>query len=81
MGLNVTGSPALANVLRTHRERIGLTQNALAKAVRIHTSTIWKIEAGQRGIGLVILNRLAEELGEDFKVEAESMMTDAKHLW
>lgn len=77
MGLNATGSPALADVLRTHRERSGLTQNALAKTVRIHTSTIWKIEAGQRGIGLGALNRLAEVLGDTFKDEAEAVMTRA----
>jgi transcriptional regulator with XRE-family HTH domain len=77
MGLNVTGSPALANVLRTHRERSGLTQNGLAKTVRIHTSTIWKIEAGQRGIGLAALNRLTEVLGSDFKAQAEAVMTRA----
>lgn len=74
MGLNVTGSPALASVLRAHREGLGMTQNELANDVGIHTSTVWKIEAGKRGIGLAALNALAARLGPDFKREAEAAM-------
>lgn len=79
MGLNATGSPALADVLRTHRERLGLSQNALAKEVRVHTSTIWKIEAGKRAYGLGTINRLAERLGPAFKDEAEAAMAAHGH--
>lgn len=76
MERNDTGNEAVARVLRTYRERAGLSQNALAHSVRLHTSTVWKIETGKRSPGLRTINRLALRLGPSFKAEAEKAMAD-----
>lgn len=76
MGKNMTGFPALAAVMRKHREKVGMSQNALGVAAKVHTSTIWKIEAGRRGIGIEALERLTVLLGPSFNEEAKAAMAE-----
>lgn len=74
MGQGDTGNVELAEVLKRYRLATGLSQNALALATGLDASTIWKIEAGMRGIGLGTLGRLTKRLGATFKEEAEKAM-------
>lgn len=49
--------------LRHHRERVGLTQVALAESIGLDASTIRALESGRRGCSLHVLVNLAQELG------------------
>ena len=50
--------------LRTLRQRLGLSQAALAQALGISTVYIKKVEAGQRTLSLPLVLKLAALTGE-----------------
>ena len=51
-------------ILRTLRQRLGLSQAALAQALGISTVYIKKLEAGQRTLSLPLARKLAALTGE-----------------
>jgi transcriptional regulator with XRE-family HTH domain len=55
----------VGHVIRQRRERLALTQRALAAQVGVKASHIAYIEGGQRRASLSVLARIASELGLD----------------
>ena len=54
---------ALGAMVRTCREKQGLSQNQLALMIGSSKSHIWRIETGRVGVGIDDLARIAEALG------------------
>lgn len=64
-------------VLRELREAKGLSQEALASAIKSHATHISRLENGHKQPTLITLLKIARELG----VEAEELITRTKgHL-
>ncbi|OGD73998.1 MAG: hypothetical protein A2Y64_06050 [Candidatus Coatesbacteria bacterium RBG_13_66_14] len=56
---------ALGVTVRRHRQRLGLSQEQLAKRAGLHRTYIGSIERGERNITLVNILRLAQGLEMD----------------
>lgn len=56
--------PTLGDRLKKAREDKGLTVRALAQAAKVSASTITKIERGQRQTRALVIQSLAQALGE-----------------
>ena len=52
-------------LVKAHRARMGLTQEALAERAGISTDMVSKIEGGNSGARFGVITRLAEALGVD----------------
>lgn len=52
-------------LVKAHRARLGLTQEALAERANISTDMVSKIESGNSGARFGVITRLAEGLGVD----------------
>ncbi len=55
----------LGERVRTRRERLGLSQEALADLCGVHWTFLGQVERGQRNLSLHNLLKLAAGLGED----------------
>lgn len=53
------------SLLKAHRVRLGLTQEALAERANISTDMVSKIEGGNSGARFGVITQLAEALGVD----------------
>lgn len=53
------------SLVKTHRVRLGLTQEALAERASISTDMVSKIEGGNSGARFGVITQLAEALGVD----------------
>lgn len=54
---------AFGRAIRRHRNRLGISQEALAERSDLHRTYISGIELGQRNIGVLNVCRLAKALG------------------
>lgn len=52
-------------LVKAHRMRVGLTQEALAERANISTDMVSKIEGGNTGARFRVISQLAEALGVD----------------
>ena len=52
-------------LVRAHRVRLGLTQEALAERANISTDMVSKIEGGNSGARFGVITKLSEALGVD----------------
>jgi transcriptional regulator with XRE-family HTH domain len=75
----------LGEVVRSHREGLGLTQRSLAQKLGVEASHIAFIESGRRKPSLKLVARLADTLGLDRQTllilahpEAEALVAEAK---
>lgn len=59
----------LGEVIRNRRKELGITQPHLAELADISTNTLYKVERGQGNPSLHVLNKLAEVLGMELKLE------------
>ena len=53
------------SLVKAHRVRMGLTQEALAERANISTDMVSKIEGGNSGARFGVITRLSEALGVD----------------
>ncbi|HUT98677.1 MAG TPA: helix-turn-helix transcriptional regulator [bacterium] len=65
---------ALGVTVRRHRQRLGLSQEQLAKRAGLHRTYIGSIERGERNITLVNILRLAQGLEMDIVKLCEDML-------
>jgi len=65
---------ALGVTVRRHRQRLGLSQEQLAKRAGLHRTYIGSIERGERNITLVNIIRLAQGLEMNIVKLCEEMM-------
>lgn len=65
----------LANTIgesvKNRRKELGITQPHLAELAKVSTNTLYKLERGQSNPSLEVLNKLAEVLGMELKLEVK----------
>lgn len=61
----------LGEIIRIRRKELGITQPHLAELANVSTNTIYKLERGQANPSLDVLNKLAEVLGMEIKLEVK----------
>lgn len=65
----------LANTIgesvKNRRKELGITQPHLAELAKVSTNTLYKLERGQGNPSLEVLNKLAEVLGMELKLEVK----------
>jgi len=57
--------------IKNRRKELRITQPHLAELAQISTNTLYKLERGQGNPSLVILNKLADVLGMELKLEVK----------
>lgn len=62
----------IGETLKNRRKVLGITQPHLAELAEMSTNTLYKIEKGQANPTLHILNKLADVLGLELKLEVKS---------
>ncbi len=61
----------LGESIKIRRNELGITQPHLAELAKMSTNTLYKLERGQGNPSLDILNKLAEVLGMELKLEVK----------
>ena len=65
----------LANTIgesvKNRRKELGITQPHLAELANVSTNTLYKLERGQGNPSFDVLNKLAEVLGMELKLEVK----------
>lgn len=62
---NLTGRSRFAANVRFHRQRLGLSQEALAEAASLHRTYVGSIERGERNVSIDNMERIAHALALD----------------
>jgi y4mF family transcriptional regulator len=60
---------SIGESVRNRRKELGITQPHLAELAKVSTNTLYKLERGQGNPSLDVLNKLAEILGMELKLE------------
>jgi transcriptional regulator with XRE-family HTH domain len=61
----------LGESIKSRRNELGITQPHLAELAKVSTNTLYKLERGQGNPSMDILNKLAEVLGMELKLEVK----------
>lgn len=61
----------IGEAIKSRRKELGITQPHLAELAKVSTNTLYKIERGQGNPSLDILDKLAEVLGMELKLEVK----------
>ncbi len=61
----------IGQTIKDRRKELGITQPHLAELAQVSTNTLYKIERGQGNPTLDVLNKLAEILGMELKLEVK----------
>lgn len=57
--------------IRKRRKELGITQPHLSELAKVSTNTLYKIEKGQGNPTMDVVNKLAEVLGMELKLEVK----------
>lgn len=63
----------VGQAIRDRRKELGITQPHLAEVAGVSTNTLYKLEKGQGNPTLAVLNKLAEVLGMELKLEVKKL--------
>jgi y4mF family transcriptional regulator len=63
----------VGKAIRDRRKELGITQPHLAEVAGVSTNTLYKLEKGQGNPTLDVLNKLAEVLGMELKVDVKKL--------
>lgn len=63
----------VGKAIRDRRKELGITQPHLAEVAGVSTNTLYKLEKGQGNPTLEVLNKLAEVLGMELKLEVKKL--------
>jgi len=63
----------VGQAIRDRRKELGITQPHLAEVAGVSTNTLYKLEKGQGNPTLEVLNKLAEVLGMELKLEVKKL--------
>ena len=63
----------VGQAIRDRRKELGITQPHLAEIAGVSTNTLYKLEKGQGNPTLEVLNKLAEVLGMELKLEVKKL--------
>lgn len=61
----------LGETIKERRKELGITQPHLAELAQISINTLYKLEKGQSNPSLEVVNKLAEVLGMELKLEVK----------
>jgi len=61
----------LGETIKSRRKELSITQPHLAELAQISTNTLYKLERGNGNPSLDVLNKLAEVLGLELKLEVK----------
>lgn len=61
-------------IIKNRRKGLNITQPHLAELANVSTNTLYKLERGQSNPSLEVLNKLAEVLGMELKLEVKKML-------
>lgn len=61
----------LGEIIKNRRKELGITQPHLAELSKVSTNTLYKLERGQGNPSLDVLNKVAEVLGMELKIEVK----------
>ncbi|HUX54735.1 MAG TPA: helix-turn-helix domain-containing protein [Williamwhitmania sp.] len=61
----------LGETIKSRRKELSITQPHLAELAQISTNTLYKLERGYGNPSLDVLNKLAEVLGLELKLEVK----------
>ncbi|MEY4875200.1 MAG: hypothetical protein RL708_349 [Bacteroidota bacterium] len=61
----------LGESIKSRRNELGITQPHLAELAKVSTNTLYKLERGQGNPSVDVLNKLAEVLGMELKLEVK----------
>lgn len=59
----------IGDSVKNRRKELRITQPHLAELAKVSTNTLYKLERGQGNPSLDVLNKLAEVLGMELKLE------------
>lgn len=62
-------SAQFGEIIKKRSKELGITQPHLAELAGISTNTLYKLERGQSNPTLEVLNKLAEVLGVEIRLE------------
>jgi len=63
----------LGKTIRTRRKELRITQPHLAELANISINTLYKLERGQSNPTIDVLNKIAEVLGMELKLEVKNL--------
>ncbi len=63
----------IGTTIKKRRKDLGITQQHLAELAQISNNTLYKLERGLGNPSLDILNKLAEVLGMELKIEVKRL--------
>lgn len=61
----------LGEAIRRRRKELGITQPRLAEIAGVSTNTLYKLERGQGNPSLDVLNKIADVLGMELRLEVK----------
>lgn len=61
----------IGEAIKNRRKELGITQPDLAELAKVSINTLYKLERGQSNPSLDVLNKLAEVLGMELKLEVK----------
>lgn len=61
----------LGQIIKMRRKELNITQPHLAELAQLSVNTLYKLEKGQSNPSLDVLNKLAEVLGMELKLEVK----------
>lgn len=61
----------LGAAIKNRRKELNITQPHLAELANVSTNTLYKLERGQANPSLDVINKLAEVLGLELKLEVK----------
>jgi y4mF family transcriptional regulator len=64
---------SIGAAIRNRRKELRITQPHLAELAKVSTNTLYKLERGQGNPSLDVLNKLAEILGMELKLEVKKL--------
>ena len=62
---------SIGEAVKNRRKELRITQPHLAELAKVSTNTLYKLERGQGNPSLDVLNKLAEVLGMELKLEVK----------
>ena len=63
----------LGETIKHRRKELRITQPHLAELAKVSTNTLYKLERGQGNPSLAVLNKLAEVLGMEIRLEVKKV--------
>ena len=66
---------SIGETIKKRRKQLGITQPHLAELANVNINTLYKLESGIGNPSLDVLNKLAEVLGMELKIEVKKNST------